>query len=245
MMFEMSTSQRRLLISVAIIVTVLVIGGWARNRLGIQLDVEAVRVFAEGLGTAGPILFVLIVAGRSLLALPSQVVLIAAGLCFGTVVGSVVGGAGLMLSGLAIFWIARYAGREFVESRTSLRGRHLLDFATRRSGASTFAVACAYPLIPLAPIQAAAGLTPMSTAYFTTAAFAGGSVRASIFAYFGNALVDSNWTGLLYATGLFLIIAAIPVTFPSGRKWLREFVAAQRNREEHEGQGEDGSTDFH
>lgn len=243
MILEMSTTRRRLLITAAMLLAILVIGAGIRKQLGIQLDVESVRAYAEGLGRMGPILFVFIVAGRSLLALPSQIVLIAAGLCFGTAVGAVVGGAGLMLSGLALFLMARYAGREAVEKRISPHGRRLLDFATHRSGAATFAIACGYPLIPLTPIQAAAGLTPMPTAYFITAAFAGGSIRASIFAYFGNALIDSSWTSLVYAAGLFAIAVAIPLAFPTGRSWLREVFAPMRRGRHDEGRGENGSVD--
>lgn len=239
MIIAMSTTLKRLMITAASLAAILTIGGWTRERLGIQLDIESVRVFAQGLGTAGPVLFVFIVAGRSLLALPSQIVLIAAGLCFGTVTGAVVGGAGLMLSGLALFLGARYAGRESVERRISARGRRLLDFATHRSGAATFAIACGYPLIPLSPIQAAVGLTPMRIHYFVIAAFIGGSIRASVFAYFGNALVDSSWTSLIYAAGLFAIALTIPLAFPSGRAWLREAFAPIHT----EGQGDEGTLD--
>lgn len=239
MLIEMYTIQKRLLITVAMLFVIIAIGGWTRERLGIQLDVESVRAFAKGLGAAGPILFVFIVAGRSFLALPSQIVLIAAGLCFGTIVGTVVGGAGLMLSGLAIFLVARYVGRESVEKRIGPRGRRLLDFASHRSGAATFAIACGYPLIPLSPIQAAVGLTPMRIDVFITAAFVGGSIRASVFAYFGNAFVESSWTGLIYAVGLFTLAVAIPLAFPSGRSWLREAFAPLDSGGESEGQGDE------
>ena len=76
MILEMPTSQKRLLMTTFIILAALAIGGWTRNRLGIQFDVEAVRVFAESLGAAGPILFVFLVAGRSLLAAESMTNLI-------------------------------------------------------------------------------------------------------------------------------------------------------------------------
>lgn len=226
MILRMPTTRNRLLLTGAVLLAVIIIGAFIRDRLGIQLDVEYVRVFAEGLGAAGPILFVFIIAGRSLLALPSQIVLIAAGLCFGTVVGAVVGGAGLMLSGLALFLMARYAGREAIERRVGARGRRLLDFASHRSGAVTFAIACGYPLIPLTPIQTAAGLTPMPTTSFITAAFVGGATRASFFAYFGNALIDSSWRKLLYATGLFALVVAVPLAFPACRTWLRAVFSA-------------------
>ena len=65
----------------------------------------------------------------------------------------------------------------------------------------------------------------MRTVSFIAAAFVGGSIRASVFAYFGNALVDSSWMGLVYAVGLFAVAVAIPLAFPSGRSWLRQAFA--------------------
>lgn len=231
MLPRMSPTFKRLLIALAMFGIVVALGDWARIRLGPQLDVDSVRSFAEGLGPAGPILFVFVVAGRGLLALPSQIVLIAAGLCFGTAIGTLVGGAGLMLSGLALFATARYAGRRAVDERVGSRGRRLLDLASHRSGAAIFALACGYPILPLSPIQAAAGLTPMSIAYFIPAAFTGGVIRASLFAYFGNALADASWVGAISAAGLFAVVLAIPLTFPTGRAWLREIFRPTPNEQ--------------
>jgi uncharacterized membrane protein YdjX (TVP38/TMEM64 family) len=195
-----------------------------RRTLGLDLDVESVRAFADGLGPAAPVLFVALVAGRALLALPSQVVLIVAGLCFGTFVGALVGGTGLMLSGLALFLMARYAGRATIEQRLGPPFGRLLDLAGRRAGALALALGCAYPIAPLSPIQAAAGLTPMTVLLFVLGAFAGSFTRAATFAYFGDALVGSSLTGLVWATLAFLTILLIPLAFPRGRAWLREWA---------------------
>src|SRR5690606_11362416 len=112
------------------------------------------------------------------------------GLCFGTGLGALVGGAGLMMSGLFLFLLARYAGRESIEHRIGARGRTLLAFASRRQGALALALASGYPLSPLSPLQAGAGLTPMPLASFVLAAFAGGTVRASTYAFFGDAMLE-------------------------------------------------------
>jgi uncharacterized membrane protein YdjX (TVP38/TMEM64 family) len=221
----MSTIQRRLLIGAAILAAIVGGGAWTRSQLGIDFDIDSIRDFATGLGPAGPILFVFVVAGRSALALPSQVVLIAAGLCFGTAVGTLVGGAGLMLSGLVLFLGARYAGRDWVETRISARGRRLLDFASRRSGAATLTIACGYPLMPLSPIQMAAGLTPMPIVNFVAAAFVGGAIRASIYAFFGDTLADFSMRNLVVGVALFGAMALTPLAFPSGRIWLRQAFA--------------------
>jgi uncharacterized membrane protein YdjX (TVP38/TMEM64 family) len=209
---------------VSIVMLLFAAGTALRRTLGLDLDVESVRAFAEGLGPAAPILFVALVAGRAFLALPSQVVLIVAGLCFGTFVGALVGGCGLMISGLALFLMARYAGRAEIEQRLGPRFGRLLDLAGRRAGALALVLGCAYPIAPLSPIQAAAGLTPMTIPLFVVGAFTGSFVRAATFAYFGDAIVGSSLTALLGATLAFLTILLIPVTFPRGRAWLHEWA---------------------
>ncbi|MEM9174400.1 MAG: VTT domain-containing protein [Myxococcota bacterium] len=218
----MHPTVRRLLIVCAILAVVFTAGTILRNQLGIAFEAEAVRDYVLGLGPAAPILFVFIVAGRALLGLPSQLVLIAAGLCFGTGVGALVGGAGLMLSGTAVFAAARYAGRDVIEQRLGDGVQKILNFTSRRTGIVAFSLAFGYPISPLTPLHAAAGWTPMPFANFMTAAFFGGVIRAAVFAYFGNALVEASWTALLAPLAVMALILAIPLAFAEGRAWLRD-----------------------
>lgn len=205
-----------------IVLAVYAFGTFLRESLGIDFDAESLRDYVLGLGPIAPFLFVWVVALRSLLGLPSQLVLVAAGLCFGTIVGAIVGGAGLMLSGLFLFWVARHAGREAIEKRLGPRVRHLLDFSSRGSGVVVFSLACGYPISPLSPLHASAGWTPMPMfPHFVGAAFAGGFIRAAIFAYFGDALTEASWSALLAPVVLLGIVLAIPLCFAGGRDWLR------------------------
>jgi uncharacterized membrane protein YdjX (TVP38/TMEM64 family) len=216
----MAPALRRGLILVAILLALISMGSTLRSALGIDLDVDSVRTFAQGLGPLAPVLFVGVVALRGFLALPSQVVLIAAGLCFGTLVGAVVGGTGLMLSGLGIFLGARYAGRASLEATLGERFRELLDVSSGWAGSVAIALGSGYPIAPLSPIHATAGLTLMSIPLFVAGALAGGIIRASIFSYFGNAIIEEGTRGLLLGTAGLLFVVAVPFAFPSGRRWL-------------------------
>jgi uncharacterized membrane protein YdjX (TVP38/TMEM64 family) len=217
----MSSTLRRWLVLGLILVAVLAMGAQIRESLGIDLDVESVRAFAARLGVFGPLLFIGIVALRGFLALPSQVVLIAAGLCFGTLIGTFVGATGLMLSGLGFFMGVRYAGREAVEKRLGGRLGRILDAFGHRAGAVILALGSGYPISPLTPIHAAAGLTPMSIGVFAVAAFCGGLLRASVFSYFGNAFTQTSRSGFIYATLALLVILALPLCFKKGRTWFK------------------------
>lgn len=203
-----------------VLALVVLMGAQLRSSLGIDFDVESVRAFAEGLGPMGPILFVGVVAMRGLLALPSQVVLIAAGLCFGTAIGTLVGALGLMLSGLAIFLGVRYAGRSSIEKRARTRMGRILDASGHRAGAVAIALGSGYPISPLSAIHATAGLTPMTVGVFMIAAFAGGLIRASIFAYFGNAITEADRTAFVYSAIGLAIVLVVPFLFEGGRRWM-------------------------
>lgn len=225
----MSPLLRRLAL-VAVVATALFFAGAAlRTRLGLDLslDVDAIRRLAEGMGPVGPLLFVFVVAARALLWLPSQVVLVAAGLCFGAGLGALVGGTGLMLSGVALFLLARYAGRDAVERRIGRRRRALLEIAAKRRGAIVLALASGYPLAPLSPLQAGAGLTAMPLASFVPAAFVGGTVRAATYAFFGDAIIDLEGHQIAGALALVLIVVALPLALPGGRNWLHAFLLNQ------------------
>ena len=224
MLVPMSPLLKRLLRIAAILAIFVALSLWLRHALGLDLQPESLRALGERMGPAGPILFVGLVAGRVFVGLPSQVVLIAAGICFGTLVGSVVGGLGLMLSGVAAFFAARYAGREAVERRLGPRLGRLLEIGGHRAGALALALGTGYPVAPLSPIQAAAGLTPMSVGLFMPAAFVGGSARAATFAYFGDALGEWSPIHLLLASLAFVAIVLTPLCFPQGRGWVRKLL---------------------
>ena len=221
----MSPLARRLALTSVAVVCVLAAGHVLRGHLGIEMNIEAVRTFVESIGPTAPIVFIFVVAARTLLWLPSQVVLIAAGLCFGTGLGALVGGAGLMLSGVFLFGLARYAGRDAIERRMGEKGRALLAFTSRRRGAMALVIASGYPLSPLSPLQASAGLTAMPLASFVLAAFAGGTIRASTYAFFGSTMLELGTYELVGAAVLVLVVLALPLALPGGRRWLRDLFA--------------------
>ena len=226
----MSQTLRRWSIVLLAIGMLLFIGSRLRGELGIELDVGSVRTFAEGLGPLGPLLFVAVVAMRSFLALPSQVVLMAAGLCFGTAIGTLVGGTGLLLSGLGIFLAIRFAGAQQVTDRLGGRFDGLMEALGHRAGAVVLALGSGYPISPLSPIHAVASLTPMSVGLFMSAAFVGGLIRAAIFAFFGNAITESSRSELLVASGALALMLTIPFGFRAGRTWLRRLFGLDQKR---------------
>ena len=199
----------------------LFLGIFVRDRLGIDLEPQSIRQWILDTGPVAPILCVGIVALRSFIGLPSQLVLIVAGLSFGVFWGTVYGAIGLEISGLITFQLARIAGRDAVHRKIPERLRPLIARAGERPGAFFIAVATAYPIGVLTAYHGLAGVTSMKLGVFASALALGSVVRAATYAYFGNSLMAGDLMLIFVATAIILGLLALPLLFPSGRAFFR------------------------
>jgi uncharacterized membrane protein YdjX (TVP38/TMEM64 family) len=217
-------ARRSLILLGALLISALL--AWAARRsLGLEWSAESVRETVAGFGFWGPLLFVTLVSLRFVFMIPSQILLVAAGLCFGTALGTLYGAIGITASGIGVFAVSRWIGRESILPNVPPSMRWAFDAASTRLGAAVVAVGSAYPIGPVTAVQAGAGLTRMALPVFVGAVAAGSLVRAGTYAYFGNSLAEGDWRVLL-AGGLLLAVAAAPLLHPRGRAWLRARVEA-------------------
>lgn len=196
-----------------------------RRALGIELDPHKLRPFVQDFGAWGPVVFIAIATGRIFLGIPSQLVFLVGGLCFGTALGTLYGGLGLTISGIITFLAARWAGREAVENRVPVRMRPLFDRAGTRLGALFIFVGTAYPVGLLTAYYALAGLTQLSLWRFAAALAPGSLVRAGLYSHFGNNLLAGGIEPLLISSGLIAAVAVIPLLFPRSRRWISGLLA--------------------
>ncbi len=191
---------------------------WARRSLGIEFDPRSLRDYVLDLGPIAPVVMVLLVALRSVIGIPSQLVLIASGLCFGIVRGTLYGTLGLVTSGLLTFLLARYAGSEYVERQVPARLRPMLDQAGDRLGAIFVAFATGYPIGIITAYHAIAGITAMRLGVFLVAVTLGSIVRAGTYAVFGNSMLEEGYAPLLQATALLGAAFGLPLLIPRVRE---------------------------
>jgi uncharacterized membrane protein YdjX (TVP38/TMEM64 family) len=153
---------------------------------------------------------------------PSQLVLIVGGICFGTIGGTLYGAVGLLASGLLVFVVTRWLGADAVRSRVPAAAQRALAAAGSRGGAALVAVGTGYPVGNVTGYHAAAALTPMRLEVFALAVAAGSLLRAWIYAFFGNAILERSTTELV-AIGLGVALAALllPLLHPRVRLWAR------------------------
>lgn len=215
------TRERAL--ALGVLVVLIAVAWFARTRLGITWDLEGLRQLVDGLGVWGPIAFIGVVTFRTVLFVPSQLALIAGGICFGTAGGTIFGALGLLASGLLVFLVTRWLGADAVRSRVPAAVQRALAAAGSRGGAVLVGVGTGYPVGNVTGYHAAAALTPMRTDVFTFAVALGSLLRAWTYAFFGNAILERS-TAELVAIGAGVGVAALilPLLHPRVRGWLRQ-----------------------
>jgi len=199
-----------------------------RRALDIEWTAESIRDFVAGAGVCGPIVYILLFAFRIAILVPSQFMLLAAGILFGATLGTVYGAVGLTISGLINFGLVRFAGADAIRARFPKRFDPAL--AQSRMGAGAVALATGYPVGPITAIQLAAAITGMTLATFLFSVLVGALVRAATYSYFGNALLEGQ---SLFIDGAFFAAAfVIPLLIPRSRAWLVASFGAERARRE-------------
>jgi uncharacterized membrane protein YdjX (TVP38/TMEM64 family) len=209
------------LLVVGIVVTLFVAGGILRRQFEIDFAVESLeemRAWVQSFGALGPSVFVGLVAFRTFLLLPSHLVLIAGGLAFGALAGTLWGTVGLGASGLLQYGGARVFGDGW-KRRAEEHGNDW-TYRVRRAGPTLVTLTTAHPAGPLTAVNVGAGLAGIASAPFIVAVLAGAPFRAGAFATLGNAILSWGvWTSLALAVVLGTL-AGIPLLFPGVRSWL-------------------------
>lgn len=212
-------SSRAPLIALAALAGFLALGFLVRDRLGMELSPAGVQDAVARLGWAGPFVFFALVVFRQFLAIPSWLLLPAGGLCFGTPLGTALGGGALFASGCMKFWLARWAGRDWFRRNF---GEQFLRFERRvdRLGPVVIGISTAHPLGILAPFHWGAGLSSIRFAPFALAIVLGSPVRAFAFSALGATIVDPRTPEFLAVCVGLGSLVLLPLTIPRVRRHL-------------------------
>jgi len=198
-----------------------------RRALDIEWTAESIRDFVAATGVWGPIVYIALFAFRLAILVPSQFMLLAAGVLFGATLGTVYGAVGLTVSGLVNFALVRVFGASEIRARFPKRFDSAFALAQSHMGAGAVALATGYPVGPITAIQLAAAITGMTLSTFSVAVLAGAFVRAAIYSYFGNALLEGQ--SLFIGAGFLLAAFVIPLLIPRYRSWLITSFGAARS----------------
>lgn len=210
----------------AVLLLLLLGSSLLRDAMGVEWSADSVRETVRNSGVWAPLLLISMLAFRFLLLIPSQILLAAGGLLFGTVSGTLYGTLGLLCGGLVQFAIARGAGADAVTSRLPPRFDGALALARSRAGVGALTILSGYPVGPITAFHLGAALTGMAIVPFIGAVAIGSFVRAGTYAFFGSSLVAGNRA--LIALVVLAVVAGLPLLHPKTRSWLRQVFAGSR-----------------
>ncbi len=215
-----SVSYRSRPIFFLALAAVLLLGGqWLRVQAGIEFDAESVRAWVERQGILAPLLFVLLVAGRQFVLIPSAFILSAGGLLFGAWIGTVLGAIGLVGSAVVTFVIARGLGGDRVRSR--IAGRFpMFDRYVESTGPLLVFMTIAYPAGPMTLVFWAAGFSSLRFASLIAAVASGGLVRSGAYSFFGSTLADAGSSTFWLATVVLGLALVVPLAHSGLRRRL-------------------------
>jgi uncharacterized membrane protein YdjX (TVP38/TMEM64 family) len=216
---EPSESLLGPLLGLGAVLGFLLLGYLIRDRFGMELSPAGVQDAVARLGWSGPFVFFGLVMFRQFLAIPSWLLLPAGGLCFGTALGTALGGGALFVSGCMKFWVARWAGRAWFRRHFGERFRRLED-RVDRLGPVVIGLSTAHPLGILAPFHWGAGLSSIRFAPFALAIVLGAPIRAFAFSALGATIIDPatpEFRAVCFGLGAVILV---PLAIPAVRRRL-------------------------
>lgn len=187
--------------------------------LGELFDRETLLALFERLrgSTWAPVLFVLLYAGATTVALPGSILTIVGGAVFGFWFGAVLNTVAANLGANAAFAVARALGREGVAKLAGDRIKGL-DRATRDRGFMGLFVLRLIPLVPFNALNFGAGLTAIRWKDYALATVIGILPGTLVYTFFADALVQGSTQAsreatvrLWIAVGLLLLLSVIPL----------------------------------
>jgi uncharacterized membrane protein YdjX (TVP38/TMEM64 family) len=201
-----------------VLLLVLVVGGqMLRAQIGVAPTVDAVRDWAEALGWRAPAAFLGLVIVRQLILLPAVILLTAGGVIFGGLLGTALGGTGIIVSGLGNFLIARRLGDATVPS--TWRAKLLRLTARGPAPVLIFAgLATMHPVGPLLAAHWTAGCSALAASTFLMVIIPASYARAAALATFGSTLSDWGSPASLAFAGALLAAVVIPLSIPAVRR---------------------------
>ncbi len=193
------------------------VGGALRADLGIEWSAQAVQAFVLGLGLKAPFIFLGLVTFRQFFFLPSGVVLTAGGLLFGAALGTLLGGTGIVLSALLLFFLARGMGSGWVNSRFQDRFRSF-ERRARTAGPVVVGLMTGHPMGVMTPFHLAAGISGVSWLVFLVVVLVAGPIRRVTYDYMGANLLDVGSARFWLASALLVVLALLPLAHPKVRR---------------------------
>ncbi|MFX1568176.1 MAG: TVP38/TMEM64 family protein [Promethearchaeota archaeon] len=164
-------------------------------------------------GFIGIIFFIIVMGLQGLIIpIPSEIVLLATGMIWGSVYGGIMGIIGSLAAGLLCFYISRKGGRPIAEKFVGTKAINMADEFIEKYGIWAILISRMLPFIAFDPISYASGLVEMDIKKYSIGTLIGAIPRAFFFAWLGSLFgIDPNNPNIEAQSALFNIIFLIIV----------------------------------
>jgi uncharacterized membrane protein YdjX (TVP38/TMEM64 family) len=171
-------------------------------------NAERIRRWGDGLGVLGPLAFVPLSAALSCLFVPGPALAGAAGLLFGTALGTPVALTSAVVAASAQLLIARHLAGRQVESFLPERARRLDEFIERNGFTAVLLVRLA-PGIPYVLANYGAGLTRLRLRDMAAGTAIGALPRTFAYVALGGSFTDLGRPEAKVALGLLVVVGVV------------------------------------
>lgn len=176
--------------------------------LGEYLDRDRLRLWVDGFGVWGPLVYILVYSIAPSLMMPGLALTVIGGVLFGPVRGSIYVMAGATIGASVAFLIARHMGREWVEGVVKGGWLEELDAKVERQGWKIVAFTRLIPLFPFNFLNYAFGLTKIKFSHYLIATFVFMIPGAVAYVVFSSSILDlfKGGVSLEFVIGAVLVV---------------------------------------
>ena len=183
---------------------------WYRFDLSAFFEPARIEALLGDIGPLAPLIYMAIMAATAvLIPIPGPPLFVIAGALFGPVMGTLYAVAGSVAGAIVAFAVARFLGREFIES---LVGRHVVICCECSEGLLTKVVFFSrlLPLVSFDVVSYGAGLTRMRLRNFALATLLGSIPMTFVYHSFGSVLRVGTPTAVALGVAIVAVLFALP-----------------------------------
>lgn len=196
------------LLLLAIVISVLLV----INYRYVSISPSSIREWILGFGVWAPIIYIILYTVRPLVLFPASVLSLGAGLAFGALWGTIYTIIGASSGAVLSFMVARKLGKNL--ANTSWKGKAAsIQQNMEKRGFFYILILRLLPIVNFDLISYVAGISKVRFIHFLLGTVLGIIPGTFAFNFLGSSFVEGDYTYLLIAVVVFVLIAIIPILF--------------------------------
>jgi uncharacterized membrane protein YdjX (TVP38/TMEM64 family) len=171
-------------------------------------------------GSVAPFIFILLYIFLTLFLFPGTVLTIAAGVLFGTILGTLYTIIGATIGASLLFLISRYLGRSFISEVIENKYKKIKDYENKleKQGFKVVVFLRLVPLFPFSILNFSLGLTKVKFKDYFLGTMLGIIPGSFALAYFGDSITELNYTSIIISSLLFILLIFSPKIYKYFKK---------------------------